>query len=173
MSERDQIERQQALFQQAFSDAIPHNKALGIGVVAVRRGHGSMTLPYDKKLIGNPQTGVLHGGAITALLDACSGMAVATMLANPQPFATLDLRIDYLRPATPGQDVIAEAECFKVTSNVAFTRAFAHHGDRNDPIASATGTFMLATKGRSSLQDAAIEAADPASDPDKRGGERA
>ena len=161
MSDPDPVERQQAIFQQAFSDAIPHNKAIGIEVVAVRRGHGSMKLPYDKKLIGNPETGVLHGGAITALLDACSGMAVATMLDKPQPFATLDLRIDYVRPATPGKEVIAEAECFKVTSNVAFTRAFAHHGDRNDPIASATGTFMLATKGRSRLQDIAVKAANP------------
>ncbi len=161
MSVEDPVERQQPLFQQAFSDAIPHNKALGIEVIGVRRGHGSMKLPYDKKLIGNPETGVLHGGAITALLDACSGMAVATMLSKPSPFATLDLRIDYVRPATPGKEVIAEAECFKVTSNVAFTRAFAHHGDSNDPIASATGTFMLATKGRSRLQDTAIELANP------------
>ena len=51
------------------------------------------------------------------------------------------------RPATPGQPVIAEAECYRITRSVAFTRAFAHHGDPKDPIAAAAGTFMLGTKG--------------------------
>ena len=42
---------------------------------------------------------------------------------------------------------LAEAECYRVTHSVAFTRAFAHHGDAKDPIAAAAGTFMLGTKG--------------------------
>jgi acyl-coenzyme A thioesterase PaaI-like protein len=55
------------------------------------------------------------------------------------------LRIDYVKPATPGRAVIAEAD--RITHSVAFTRAFAHHGDAKDPIAAAAGTFMLGTKG--------------------------
>ena len=43
---------------------------------------------------------------------------------------------------------IAEAECYSITRSVAFTRAFAHHGDAKDPIAAAAGTFMLGTKGK-------------------------
>lgn len=144
----DQSDERRRQFAQKFSEAIPQNKALGIEVMDVRRGHSSLRLPYAKHLVGNADTGVLHGGAITTLLDACCGMSVGSMLTNPKPFATLDLRIDYVRPATPGQDVIAEAECYKVTANVAFTRAVAHHGDRADPIAAASGTFMLATKGK-------------------------
>jgi uncharacterized protein (TIGR00369 family) len=97
--------------------------------------------------VGNPETGVLAGGPLTALLDGCCGMSVATLLKEPKPFATLDLRIDYVKPATPGQAVIAEAECYRITRSVAFTRAFAHHGDAKDPIAAAAGTFMLGTKG--------------------------
>ncbi|MCW5748889.1 MAG: PaaI family thioesterase [Alphaproteobacteria bacterium] len=135
------------LFQKLFSDTIPHNKALGIVVLSVRKGGASMRLDWQPYLVGNPETGVLHGGAITAMLDACSGMAVATMMTRPQPFATLDLRIDYVHPATPGQPVLADAECVRLTSNVAFTRAVAHHGDPADPIASSAGTFMMATKG--------------------------
>jgi acyl-coenzyme A thioesterase PaaI-like protein len=69
--------------------------------------------------------------------------AALTQLA---PIATLDLRIDYLRPADTGRDVIAHATCYKLTRNVAFTRAVAYHDDEADPIASAVGTFMLATK---------------------------
>jgi len=140
-------EERVALFQQLFSDTIPHNKALGIKVLAVARGLASMKLEWRKELVGNPETGVLAGGPLTALMDSCCGMSVATMLSEPKPFATLDLRIDYVRPATPGKVVIAEAECYRVTHSVAFTRAFAHHGDPKDPIAAAAGTFMLGTKG--------------------------
>ena len=136
------------LFQSLFSDTIPHNKALGLKVVAVRRGFASMRLEWREELVGNPETGVLAGGPLTAMLDGCCGMSVATMLREPMPFATLDLRIDYARPATPGQAVIAEAECYRITNSVAFTRAFAHHGDAADPIAAAAGTFMLGTKGK-------------------------
>lgn len=136
------------LFQSLFSDTIPHNKALGLKVVAVRRGFASMRLEWREELVGNPETGVLAGGPLTAMLDGCCGMSVATMLKEPKPFATLDLRIDYARPATPGQAVIAEAECYRITNSVAFTRAFAHHGDPADPIAAAAGTFMLGTKGK-------------------------
>ncbi len=137
-----------ALFQEWFSDIIPHNKALGLKVLDARRGFASMRLDWREELVGNPETQVLAGGPLTAMLDACCGMAVATMLKNPEPFATLDLRIDYVKPATPGQAVIAEAECYRVTHSVAFTRAFAHHGDAKDPIAAAAGTFMLGTKGQ-------------------------
>ncbi|MCX7363712.1 MAG: PaaI family thioesterase [Alphaproteobacteria bacterium] len=135
------------LFQQWFSDSIPHNKALGLKVVAVRKGFASMRLEWREELVGDPETGVLAGGPLTAMLDSCCGMSVATMLKEPKPFATLDLRIDYARPATPGKAVIAEAECYRITRSVAFTRAFAHHGDAKDPIAAAAGTFMLGTKG--------------------------
>jgi uncharacterized protein (TIGR00369 family) len=115
--------------------------------VAVARGIASMQLDWRKELVGNPETGVLAGGPITAMLDSCCGMSVATLLTDPKPFATLDLRIDYARPATPRKPVIAEAECYRMTRSVAFTRAIAHQGDPKDPIAAAAGTFMLGTKG--------------------------
>jgi len=136
-----------AFFQQIFSDLIPHNKALGLKVVAVAKGLASMQLEWREELVGNPETGVLAGGPLTAMLDGCCGMAVATMLRDPKPFATLDLRIDYAKPADPKKPVIAEAECYRITRSVAFTRAFAHQGDPKDPVAAAAGTFMLGTKG--------------------------
>ena len=136
-----------SVFQEWFSDTIPQNKALGLRVIGVRRGVATMRLEWQPYLVGNPETGVLFGGALTTMIDGCSGMAVATMLTEPSPFATLDLRIDYIKPAAPGQAVIAEAQCYKLTNNVAFTRAVAHHGDPADPIASSAGTFMMGTKG--------------------------
>src|SRR5262245_39548470 len=131
-----------------YSDSNPHNKSPGLKGRAVTRGLASMQLDWREELVGNPETGVVAGGPLTAMLDSCCGMAVATMLKNPMPFATLDLRIDYAKPAVPGQPMIAEAECYRITRSVAFTRAFAHQGDPKDPVAAAAGTFMLGTKGR-------------------------
>lgn len=130
-----------------FSAAVPHNHALGIKVLEIVPTEALFELPYDEKLVGNPDTGVLHGGVITALLDGVSGASVFATITEMVPIATLDLRIDYLRPAEVGKTVRAKATCYKTTRNVAFTRAVAYHDDPDDPIAHAVGTFMLSTKG--------------------------
>jgi uncharacterized protein (TIGR00369 family) len=129
-----------------FVDGIPHNKALGMKVLEFKRAEAVFQLPYDEKLVGNPDTGVLHGGAITALLDACSGAAVFAALSEWGPIATLDLRIDYLRAGDVGKPINCRASCYRLTRNVAFTRAVAYHDDEADPIATSMGTFMLGTK---------------------------
>ncbi|MBI3675108.1 MAG: PaaI family thioesterase [Proteobacteria bacterium] len=123
----------------------PYIAGVGGEVVEVGNGRGRMRLPYSDKLIGDPDTGVVHGGVITAFLDHCCGMAVATGLRDPMPIATLDLRIDYMKPATPGADIFFEAEVLKVTHEIAFARAVAYHV-KDDPIAISNGTFML-TRG--------------------------
>jgi len=118
-----------------------------MSVVSIERAQATFKLAYDTKLVGNPDTGVLHGGAITALIDACSGAAVFAALAEWVPIATLDLRIDYLSGGEAGRDVICRAHCYKVTRNVGFTRAVAYIDSEDNPIATSMGTFMLGTKG--------------------------
>ena len=129
-----------------FIDGIPHNRALGMKVVEMRRAEATFELPYDEKLVGNPDTGVLHGGAITALVEACSGASVFAALTDWKPIATLDLRIDYLRAGEVGRAIKCRAHCYRLTRNVAFTRAVAFHDDEADPIATSMGTFMLGTR---------------------------
>ena len=132
-----------------FAKNVPQNVALGLKVISIARGEAVFELPWAPHLVGNPDTGVLHGGAITTMLDGISGSAVFAAVAKLQPIATLDLRIDYLKPATPHRSVFARATCYHVTKNVAFTRAVAYHDDASDAIAHAVGTFMLGTKGGS------------------------
>ena len=126
-----------------FRDGMPHGRELGIEVVAVEPASGTLKLAYQDRLVGNPETGVLHGGVITTLIDSVCGIAVFAALSKFAPIATLDLRIDYLKPATPGKDLFARADCYKVTRNVAFVRATAYHDDVDDPIANSAGTFMI------------------------------
>lgn len=126
---------------------IPHMKGLGIQLTDFGRTSVTVKLPYREDLVGNPETGVLAGGAISALLDNACGSAVVTRVHSPAAFATLDLRIDYMKPATPGEDVFAWCECYKLTRKIAFVRGVAYHTDKNEPIANATATFMFTGKG--------------------------
>ncbi len=128
-------------------ETIPHARALGMRVIELRYGHGYMRLPYDERLIGDPKTGIVHGGVITAFLDTLGGLVVMASVAENTPIATLDLRIDYLRPALPGSDILGSAECYKVTPNVAFVRGIAYQETFRDPIANCTGTYMLSSTG--------------------------
>ena len=131
-----------------FASVVPHVSAMGIAVVTASIARTSLKLPWRADLVGNPDTGFLHGGAITTLIDSASGLAVFLALEKPPSIATLDLRIDYLRPSRGRETVIADAECYRLTRNIAFVRALAHHGDTDRPIANSTSTFMLGSPGR-------------------------
>lgn len=130
-----------------FIEALPHARALGMHLDAIADGKAVISMPYDPALVGDPATGVIHGGAVSALMDTCAGAAVMSHATAPVATATIDLRIDYMRPATPGQAITAEAECYHVTRTVAFVRAVAHDGDRERPVAAASGAFTVERAG--------------------------
>jgi uncharacterized protein (TIGR00369 family) len=122
-------------------DAVPHNRSLGLEVFKIRDREVWLRLPYRRELVGNPETGVLHGGAVSSMMDAAAGLAVMSRLGRPMSIATLDLRIDYLKPAPAGRDVLAHTNCFKVTKHVCFVRGLAYVDDESDPCASVSATF--------------------------------
>lgn len=126
-----------------FVAAIPHCAALGIAVEDLGTATATLSLPYDPRLVGDPATGVIAGGAVSVLMDTACGAAV---MAHPEAqgaTATIDLRIDYMRSATPGQRLVARAECHHVTAHVAFVRALTFDDDTVRPVATATGTFTV------------------------------
>ena len=120
---------------------LPFAKFLGLTLDRLGNGEATMTMPYQKKLIGDPKSGVIHGGVVTTLLDSCCGAAVMTAGDPKFPTATIDLRIDYMRPAEPLRLIRAEAKCYRVTTSVVFVRATAQDGTKETPVATATGAF--------------------------------
>ena len=136
MSNKVQMARQ-------FMAAIPHARDLDMKLIELEGGVATITMPYDERLIGDPDTGVLHGGAVAALMDSCCGAAVISHPSNPGGTATIDLRVDYMRSATPGQALSTTAICYHITRSVAFVRATAVDEDTENPIAMATGTFTV------------------------------
>ncbi len=124
-----------------FINAIPHSRALGMRIVHVGEGRAEIEMDYDPRFVGDPGSGVIHGGAVSALMDTCCGAAALSHPENKGTTATIDLRIDYMRPARPGQRIRAQAECYHVTRSVAFVRARAIDDAEDPPVAAATGTF--------------------------------
>lgn len=104
-----------------FLGALPLCRALGIEVIEAGDGWAFMALGYDPRFVGDPATGVLHGGVVTALLDSCGGASVMLHPAGSRPTATIDLRIDYLRPGI-GEHFELSAEVLRLGSRVASTR---------------------------------------------------
>ncbi len=116
-------------------------------------GEAWSSLPYRPVFVGDTGTGVLHGGVVTAMLDETCGMAVQLALDGTRAIATLDLRIDYQKPATPGLDIKAHSVCYRVTRSIAFVRATAYQDSEDDPVATATACFMVGANRTNMLTD--------------------
>lgn len=126
----------------AMFSQVKHCMALGMSVITVERGNALVSVPYSYRIIGDPEEGIVHGGVVTTLMDSAGGCAALSVTPEGHTLATLDLRIDYLRPATTGEDLRGFAECYKSTRNLAFVRGLAYNDDRSDPIANFTACFM-------------------------------
>ena len=136
-----------------FYASIPHARELGIEVVEMGKARGTLKIPYAESLIGNPQTQVVHGGVITSLIDSAGGLAVFAALSRMEAIATLDLRIDYMKPAVPEQSLYASSECYKLTRRIAFVRSIAYQDNAEDPIATSLSTYMRgANRGKRARQ---------------------
>lgn len=151
----------------------PHADVLGLRFEEARVGHATLALPWQEAFAGDVETGILHGGVITALIDHTCGVSVQLKRVMKQAIATLDLRIDYMKPASRGETVRCHAHCYKMTKNIAFVRAEAYQGE-NDLIANAVATFMLAANSttltarpdREKLGEIPVRAPSPPASPD-------
>ena len=127
----------------SYARQVGHGGALGIHYV----GHGTdwveLGLDYSDKLVGVASSGVIASGPIVSLMDMATSMAIWVKLDRFRHQATLDMRVDYLRPATPGNRIIGRGECYAIRKSVGFVRGLAHDGDPADPVAHVTATFMF------------------------------
>ena len=134
---------QHRLIANTMNEGSPQARALGFQTLEIGEAVAILKVPYRPEIVGDPETGVIAGGVVTTLLDHASGQAVHAAMTEWTSIATLDLRIDYMRPAQPGRDVLARAHCYKLTRSVAFVRAVAYEDDPDDPVAAAQAVFML------------------------------
>lgn len=132
-----------AFVRDVMTNHIPFNKLLGLQIVELREGRAVFAIDYRPELVGDPIRPALHGGVISALIDTCGGAAVWTALGENDRISTIDLRVDYLRPA-PLTRIIAEADVLRVGGRVgvASIRVFSD-GSPNDIVAEGKGVYSI------------------------------
>jgi uncharacterized protein (TIGR00369 family) len=121
--------------------AAPLSQGLGLRLVGIEAGTVTLEAPWREDLVGDAEQAILAGGVVTALIDHACATTISSIKRGGAP--TLDLRVDYMRPAAPRAGVICEAHCYKLTGAIAFVRALAWDVDRDDPVATALATFAV------------------------------
>jgi uncharacterized protein (TIGR00369 family) len=96
----------------------PFHTWLGLTLVEASAQHAVVRVPYKDELIGNPLIPAIHGGITAALIDLAGGAVLFAALGLPTP--TIDMRVDFLRPALAEMDLVAEARAVSVGSTIAY-----------------------------------------------------
>lgn len=126
----------------SFTRAVPHAVECGMSIDAVDETGARASMPYRAEWLGDTGRGLIHTGIITTLVDTVSGLAAVAGAGRFETIATLDLRMDFLRPARPGKALRTHAFCYRLTPSIAFVRASAWQDYEAEPVAVSQSTFM-------------------------------
>ncbi|MDT0635250.1 PaaI family thioesterase [Spectribacter hydrogenoxidans] len=157
MNDTDPRLQQRQRIADGFMRAIPHNTALGMSVVDTGPGTARTRLDYRPEFLGDVAAGLWHTGPAISLADATAGLAVFLGLPEPGSIATLDLRMDYLRPALADQPLFADGVCDHITRRIVFAGVRMHQGNPARPTARCTATFMRTGRASAVAAEAAEE----------------
>jgi uncharacterized protein (TIGR00369 family) len=119
-------------------DHWPYARFLGVRLEQGQNGPIAV-LPFAERLIGNPILPALHGGVVASFLELA---ALARLGAEGRRARTIDITVDYLRPARP-VTFYAEARILKLGRRAANLAVEAWQEDRESPVAALRGHFML------------------------------
>jgi len=129
---------------QMMEDLIPFNRFLGIKVAEIAKTHIHLTLPFRKEFIGDPMRPAMHGGVMSTMADVAGGLAVWADLDDPRGrVATIDLRVDYLRPGRL-ETIDAKAHVVRKGNRVGVVDVVLFHPSHPDEtVATGKGVYNL------------------------------
>ena len=132
---------------QVMEELIPFNRYIGVRLTGARKGFARLEVPFRDELVGDPMRPALHGGVLSALADAAGGGAVWTGLDDDRArVSTIDLRIDYLRPARL-VTIVAEATVVRLGNRVGVADVRLFNADAEDvTIATGKGVYNITIK---------------------------
>jgi len=126
-----------------LEEFIPFNRFLGVRTLELGDGLARLELPFRPELVGNPLRQALHGGVISMLLDSTGGASVWTQIRRDDLPSTIDLRIDYLRPAR-AEALIGQGTVVRLGNRVGVVELRAYHpGDEVRPVAAGMGVYSI------------------------------
>ena len=106
----------------------PFNRLLGIKGERLEHGRAVIVLPVREDFVGDPRRPALHGGVISSLVDTAGGAAAWSALGPGESVSTVDLRVDYLEPASLGEPLRAEAQLLRKGNRVCHVRVRVSQG---------------------------------------------
>lgn len=135
------------VLKQVMEEMIPFNRYLGVRVARAEKGLCRLEVPFREELIGDPLRPALHGGVLSALADAAGGGAVWTGIEDDRArVSTIDLRIDYLRPARL-ETIVAEATVVRLGNRVGVADVRLFHPDKeSETVATGKGVYNVTIK---------------------------
>ena len=130
-----------------FSSGVGAHSDMSLQFVSSGPGQVVLALPFQEKHATARINGALHPGALAAALDSACGFVVLASLEQPQAIATVNLRIDHIRPAPTGEDVRIEARCYQLAGEFAYVNADARSLDGEELLCNALGIFKIGSPG--------------------------
>ena len=127
-----------------FVATLRHCQVLGLSVVSAEGNTLIMKLPYQQQAVGNPATGVFHGGSLTTLMDTACGTGCGFPSCRGLNLCARHwiCAMDYMKAAEPGEDLLAEATVVRIASSVVFTECLVYQQSDRDLVAKCSATFM-------------------------------
>lgn len=125
-----------------FEESIRFNAFLGMRVVRLEPGFAELRVPFRQELVGDPFRPSLHGGVVSSLVDTAGGIAAFTSVSPGDRLATVDLRVDYLRPAAL-EELVAEARVLRSGNRVAVCDVAVHQGEPGLQVATGKGVYNI------------------------------
>ena len=111
---------------------------LDLQLEKVERGKAVMRMPFRQEITNG--TGAVHGGAIVSLCDTVFYVALASIFGREQDTTTASLQCNFLAPALPPHDLIAEARVLKAGRRIVYGEVYVRSGEKI--VAHATLNFL-------------------------------
>ena len=130
-----------------FEQGLAPGKDFSYDIVHCDPKRARIDMPYQADLATSDDNLSMHSAVLTTLIDTCLGIAALAKSKSTRPIATVDLRVDFVRSGTPGNDLRSDCVCHQIRDELAFAEGTISDKVNGDILVKAMGTFMLGTKG--------------------------
>jgi len=135
------------IFKDVVEQKIPLAKFIGVKVLEIEEGFVKLLFPYREEFIGDPRSKRLHGGYTATAIDLAGGVASMTFMTSPDDdVATIDMRIDYLRPGKAKELIAVGNVLSKRRRSIVTEMKIYHPDDEKKIIAIGRGVFSIKRK---------------------------